>query len=119
MAIQPSWRTMQKVRMGVIGAGWWATQFHIPSLKTYAKSHLVGIADLKPDKLARAAEYYDIENGYQDHRELLASGIVITRHGTVRGWRGRGLPSGNTIQNIALLAQTTTQTDIVHVARTA
>ena len=102
MAIQPSWRTMQKVRMGVIGAGWWATQFHIPSLKTYAKSHLVGI-----------------ENGYQDHRELLASGIVITRHGTVRGWRGRGLPSGNTIQNIALLAQTTTQTDIVHVARTA
>ncbi len=66
---------MQKVRMGVIGAGWWATQFHLPSLKNYEKSHVAGIAEVKSDKLGRAAEYYDIENAYQDHRELLASGV--------------------------------------------
>ena len=66
---------MQRVRIGVIGAGWWATQFHMPSLKSYEKCHVAGIAEMKPDKLARAAEYYDIENAYQDHRELLASGV--------------------------------------------
>ena len=66
---------MQRVRMGVIGAGWWATQFHMPSLKGYQKADLVGIADLKPDKLAAAAEYYDIENTYQDHKALLESGV--------------------------------------------
>ena len=63
------------MRIGVIGAGWWATQFHLPSLKNYDKSHVAGLADVKPDKLGRAAEYYDIENTYQDHRELLASGV--------------------------------------------
>ena len=66
---------MGKARMGVIGAGWWATQFHIPSLKTYENAELVGIADLKEDKLAKAADYYDIANQYTDHRELLASGV--------------------------------------------
>ena len=36
---------MRKARIGVIGAGWWATQAHIPSLRTYEKADLVGIAD--------------------------------------------------------------------------
>ena len=66
---------MAKARMGVIGAGWWATQFHIPSLKTYEKADLVGIADVKPEKAAAAADYYDIRNTYDDHRELLAAGV--------------------------------------------
>ena len=61
--------------MGVIGAGWWATQFHIPSLKTYERADLVGIADVKPEKAAAAADYYDIGNTYDDHRELLAAGV--------------------------------------------
>ena len=66
---------MAKAKMGVIGAGWWATQFHIPSLKTYEKADLVGIADVKPEKAAAAADYYDIRNTYDDHRELLAAGV--------------------------------------------
>ena len=66
---------MAKARMGVIGAGWWATQFHIPSLKTYEKADLVGIADVKPEKAAAAAGYYDVRNTYDDHRELLAAGV--------------------------------------------
>ena len=68
-------RAMAKARMGVIGAGWWATQFHIPSLKTYEKADLVSIADVKPEKAAAAADYYDVRNTYNDHRELLAAGV--------------------------------------------
>ena len=66
---------MQQVKIGVIGAGWWSTQFHLPSLKSYEKAHVAGIAEVQPDKLARAAEYYEVENGYRDHKELLASGV--------------------------------------------
>ena len=61
--------------MGVVGAGWWATQHHIPSLKKYEKADLVGIADVKPEKLAAAADYYNIQNTYDDHHDLLGSGV--------------------------------------------
>lgn len=67
---------MRTARIGVIGAGWWATQHHIPSLKTYEKAELAGIADVKPEKLQAAAAYYDIEHVYGDHRALLAQGRV-------------------------------------------
>ena len=66
---------MAKARMGVIGAGWWATQHHIPSLKTYENADLIGIADVKPEKLTAASDYYGIQNTYVDHRDLLASGV--------------------------------------------
>ena len=72
---------MRKARIGVIGAGWWATQHHIPSLKSYEKAELAGIADVRPEKLAAAARYYDVKNTYDSHRALLASahvdGVVI------------------------------------------
>jgi predicted dehydrogenase len=51
---------MTTARMGVIGAGWWSTQAHIPSLRTYEKADLVGIADPDPERLAAAAGYYEV-----------------------------------------------------------
>ena len=66
---------MTKARIGVVGAGWWATQHHIPSLKAYERAELVGIADLKPEKLAAASDFYDVANTFDDHRDLLAAGV--------------------------------------------
>lgn len=66
---------MAKARIGVIGAGWWATQHHIPSLKAYEKADLVGVADVKPEKAKTAADYYDIPNTYDGHQDLLAAGV--------------------------------------------
>jgi len=66
---------MATARIGVIGAGWWATQHHIPSLKTYAKADLVGVADVKPEKAKTAADFYDIPNTYGSHQDLLAAGV--------------------------------------------
>lgn len=69
-----------RARIGVIGTGWWATQHHIPSLLNYPAADLVGICDLKPEKLQRAADYYDIPGRFTDHRELLAAdldGVVV------------------------------------------
>lgn len=64
-----------RARIGVIGTGWWATQHHIPSLLGYPAAELVGICDVKPDKLRRAGDYYGIAGRYVDHRELLAAGL--------------------------------------------
>ena len=70
---------MTTARMGVIGAGWWSTQAHIPSLRTYEKADLVGIADPDPERLAAAAGYYEVQETYEDFHDLLAEvdGVVI------------------------------------------
>ena len=67
---------MRKARIGVIGTGWWATQEHIPSLKRCEKADLVALADPNPAKLAKAAEYYEVDRTYEDYQDLLASGEV-------------------------------------------
>ena len=70
---------MARARMGVIGTGWWATQAHIPSLRTYEKADLVGLADPDLEKLAKAASFYEVENTYADYHDLLekVDGVVI------------------------------------------
>ena len=71
---------MRKARIGVIGAGWWATQEHIPSLRTYEKADLVGIADPNAEKLRAAATHYEVDRTYEDYRDLLpkVEGVVIS-----------------------------------------
>ena len=34
---------MNKARIGVIGAGWWATEYHIPNLKKREDVELVSV----------------------------------------------------------------------------
>ena len=70
---------MARARVGVIGAGWWATTAHIPSLRTYEKADLVGIADPNPDKLEAAASYYEVDGTFLDYHDLLerVDGVVI------------------------------------------
>lgn len=73
---------MRKAKIGVVGAGWWATEHHIPSLIDCNRVDFVGIADPKPDKLNLAADHYDVEGRFPSHRELLAApgldGVVIS-----------------------------------------
>jgi len=59
-----------KARVGLIGAGWWATMVHAPSLLANERAELVGIADADSDRLARASAAFGVK-GYNGHRELL------------------------------------------------
>ena len=72
---------MNKARVAVIGAGWWSTYAHIPTLKNDPEVELVALADVRPEVLAKAAEHYDVSTTYTDYRELLANesldGVVI------------------------------------------
>jgi len=78
---------MSAVRIGVIGAGWWATQHHLPSLLETPGVELAGIADADPERLARAADHFGITRRFGDAAELLAEpgldGVMIaTPHHT-------------------------------------
>lgn len=72
---------MSRVRIGVVGAGWWSTQHHIPGLLAYPGAELVGIADRDAAKLEAARRAYGIEQLFTDHRELLRQarpqGVII------------------------------------------
>ena len=42
---------MNKAKIGVIGAGWWATEFHIPHLQKRDDVELVSVCKLEQDQL--------------------------------------------------------------------
>jgi predicted dehydrogenase len=70
-----------KLRIGIVGAGWWSTQHHIPGLLAYPSAEIVGIADRDPSKLDAAARAYGIKGLFSDHREMLEraqpQGVII------------------------------------------
>lgn len=66
---------MNRPRIGVIGTGWWATQFHIPGLAEYDGAELVALADPDAERLAAAAKGYDVQT-YPSAEALCESGTV-------------------------------------------
>lgn len=65
-----------KPRIGVVGTGWWATQYHIPSLLEYDGADLVALADPDPEALRRASDACGVDRTYADPQELYESGAV-------------------------------------------
>jgi predicted dehydrogenase len=63
-------------RIGVIGTGWWGSQYHIPSLLTYEGATLVAISDNDTERLDLARRTFDVEHVFADPHELLAAGLV-------------------------------------------
>lgn len=78
---------MNQIGIGVIGAGWWATQFHVPAISQNEGATLVGLADPDAQRLAAAKDSFAPPLSSTDYRELLADrrveGVVIaTPHST-------------------------------------
>ncbi len=76
---------MHKARIGVIGAGWWATTMHIPALLANPAAELVALADLNPERLKAAAGHYGVGNTYLSYqemieREALDGVVIVTSH---------------------------------------
>jgi predicted dehydrogenase len=65
-----------KPRIGVVGTGWWATQYHIPSLRDHDGAELAALADSNPEALQRATSVFDVPASYVDPMELYHSGLV-------------------------------------------
>ncbi|MDE0306309.1 MAG: Gfo/Idh/MocA family oxidoreductase [Albidovulum sp.] len=62
---------MQKVEIGVIGAGWWACLSHIPNL--LKNPHVASVAVNRPDEenLAKVLAHFGIEHGYTETARML------------------------------------------------
>jgi predicted dehydrogenase len=65
-----------KPRIGVIGAGWWASQFHIPSLLTYDGATLAAISDTDPERLELARKTFAPTPVFGDPLAMMSAGIV-------------------------------------------
>ena len=71
----------KKVRIGFIGAGWWATTNHIPLLAKRDDVELVGVCRLGKEMLQTIKETFGFGFATEDYRELLQQGldgVVVT-----------------------------------------
>jgi len=76
-----------RVRVAVIGTGWWATATHIPALLEAPEVDLVALCDHNTERVQAAANAFGIARTYTDHRALLAEErpdavVVATTHAT-------------------------------------
>ncbi len=62
----------KKIQCGVIGAGWWATFAHIPSLQEHPDVELVAIQNDNPTEAANIAAAFGIPRSYSRVDDLLA-----------------------------------------------
>lgn len=63
-------------RIGVIGTGWWASQYHIPSLLAYDGATLAAISDPDPERLELARKTFEIERVFADPLEMIRADVV-------------------------------------------
>jgi predicted dehydrogenase len=64
-----------KVRLGFIGAGWWATTNHMPILKARSDTEFVGVASLGHEALSRVRDQFGFGMATENVDELLAQGL--------------------------------------------
>lgn len=76
----------KRARVGVIGAGWWTSFVHLPSLVSYPDAELIGIANRGAEKGAQTAAQFGIPRSFTDHHDLLALKpdvvLIATPHDT-------------------------------------
>ena len=75
-----------RARIGVIGAGWWATSYHLPALVRHPRAEVVAVVDTDARKAEVAARRNGIPVWFTDHRRLLETSVdgvvVATPHDT-------------------------------------
>lgn len=62
----------RKLRVGVIGAGTWANNAHLPGWHRDSRCEIVAVCDVDQSLVDAAQAKYGIPNGYTDFRELIA-----------------------------------------------
>lgn len=75
----------KKARVAVIGAGWWSTTAHIPSLQQNPHAELVALCDRSREALERATTAFGPMTTYTDCQGMLAAealdgAVIATNH---------------------------------------
>ncbi len=72
---------MREARIGIVGAGWWATQVYIPAILGNPQARLVAINRRDPAALARILEAHPGPRGYTDVAAMLDAesldGVIV------------------------------------------
>ena len=63
---------MKKVRIGIIGAGWWATSAHIPAVISHPSAELVAVQSREKAKAKKIANDFGAKHACTTVEELLA-----------------------------------------------
>lgn len=63
---------MDKVKVGMIGAGSLANSVHYPSLAEFDDVEIAAISDLDDGKLKSTAEKYHVEKTYKDYKKMVS-----------------------------------------------
>lgn len=71
----------RQARIGLIGAGWWATSNHLPILASRSDVDLVGVCRLGAEPLEQVRRQFGFRFATEDYRELLdrceLDGVVV------------------------------------------
>ena len=75
----------ERIRVGVVGAGWFASRRHLPDLKALVGVEVVALCRRNPEKLERVADHFEVRGRYRDYgemldREALDAVVVATPH---------------------------------------
>ena len=62
---------MEKVNVGLIGAGGMANSVHYPSLVEFDDVNMAALCDLVPEKLKATAEQFKIDNTFTDYKKMV------------------------------------------------
>lgn len=74
-----------RLRVGLVGAGWFATRRHLPNLQSHSQVDLVAICRRDQEKLGLIADHFNIPGRYRDfddmlHSERLDAVVIATPH---------------------------------------
>ncbi len=61
----------KKLRIGIIGMGWYAATDHVPNLRATGRAEIVAASRRDPQRLALAQRELSIPHGFTDWREML------------------------------------------------
>jgi predicted dehydrogenase len=64
--------TQRRIRVGVIGAGRFAVDCHIPGLQAHPRAEVVALSARNRDRVTALAHQFAVPEVYTDYRELLA-----------------------------------------------
>jgi predicted dehydrogenase len=72
---------MKKVRIGIIGVGWWGTVGHLRPLAEDPRADVVAVWSRTETKARERAEQYDVPRSYTDYRALIdeceLDGVIV------------------------------------------
>lgn len=62
---------MKKIRIGIIGAGWWGTSAHIPAVKSHPGAELLAVQSRERANCEKIARDFGAKHAFVDFQELL------------------------------------------------